>query len=80
MADAASIRERYAAVGRDLNERARRLFGRQKRPADELSLNPRIGSYRHISGGDAVVFADPLGMRGLYGGEHHGIGPEQMQQ
>jgi hypothetical protein len=39
-----------------------------------------------ISGGDAVVFAgenvacDPLGMRGLYGGEHHGIGPEQMQQ
>ena len=27
MADASSIRERYAAVGRDLNERARRLFG-----------------------------------------------------
>ena len=27
MADASSIRARYAAVGRDLNERARRLFG-----------------------------------------------------
>jgi hypothetical protein len=27
MADASSIRERYTAVGRDLNERARRLFG-----------------------------------------------------
>jgi hypothetical protein len=27
MADASSIRARYTAVGRDLNERARRLFG-----------------------------------------------------
>src|ERR1700729_538594 len=27
MLDASSIRERYAAVSRDLNERARRLFG-----------------------------------------------------
>jgi hypothetical protein len=27
MVDGSSIRERYAAVSRDLNERARRLFG-----------------------------------------------------
>jgi hypothetical protein len=27
MVDASSIRERYSAFGRDLNERARRLFG-----------------------------------------------------
>jgi len=41
MADASSIRARYAAVGRDLNERARRLFG-----AAEARTAGTVGSPR----------------------------------
>ena len=41
MVDASSIRARYAAVGRDLNERARRLFG-----AAEARTAGTVGSPR----------------------------------